>query len=77
MRELCIQNNYEFISNMQINNRDLWRDGIHLPESGKILIAKYFTNSVNNFLSKVQVSRCAAFCLNVEDKQRDLAIILF
>ena len=52
IRELCIQNNYEFISDTQINKRDLWRDGIHLQESGKILIAKNFTNSVNNFISK-------------------------
>ena len=52
IRELCIQNNYEFISNTQINKRDLWKDGIHLQESRKILIAKYFINSVNGFLSK-------------------------
>ena len=52
IRELCIQNNYEFVSNTQINKHDLWRDGIHLQESGKILIPKNFTNSVNNFLSK-------------------------
>ena len=38
--ELCIKSNYEFISNMQINEHDLWRDGIHLQESGKILITK-------------------------------------
>ena len=53
MRELCIQNNYKFISNTQINKRDLWSDGIHLQESGKILIVKNFINSVNNFLSKI------------------------
>ena len=40
IRELRIQNNYEFISNMQINKCDLWRVGMHLQESGKILIAK-------------------------------------
>ena len=53
MRELCIQNNYKFISNKQINKHDLWSDGMHLQESGKILIAKNFINSVNNFLSKI------------------------
>ena len=53
MRELCIQNNYKFISNTQINKRDLWSDGIHLQESGKILIASNFLNSVNNFLSEI------------------------
>ena len=30
IRKLCIHNNYEFISNTQINKHDLWRDGIHL-----------------------------------------------
>lgn len=53
MRELCIQNNYKFISNTQINKRNLWSDGIHLQESGKILIANNFINSVNNVLSKI------------------------
>ena len=52
IRELCIQNNHEFISNTQINKRDLWRDGIHLQESRKILIAKNFINSIIDFLSK-------------------------
>ena len=52
IRELCIQNNHEIISNMQSNEHDLWRDEIHLQESGKILISKNFVNSVNNCLSK-------------------------
>ena len=52
--ESCIQNNCEFISNMQINKPDLWRDGIQLQESGKIIIAKNIINSINNFLSKQQ-----------------------
>ena len=42
----------EFISNTQISKRDFWRNVLHLQESGKILIAKYFINFVNNFLSK-------------------------
>ena len=52
IKELCIQNNYEFISNMLFNEHDLWRDGTHLQESGKILIAKSVINSVSIFLSK-------------------------
>lgn len=51
--ESCIQNNCEFIRNMQINKPDLCRDGIQLQESGKIIIAKNI-NSINNFLSKQQ-----------------------
>lgn len=39
---------------MQINKPDLWRDGIQLQESGKIIIAKNIINSINNFLSKQQ-----------------------
>ena len=39
---------------MRINERDFWIDGIHLRESGKILIAKNFINYVNNCLSKTQ-----------------------
>ena len=34
IRKLCIHYNNEFISNIQINKRDLWRDGIGLQESG-------------------------------------------
>ena len=52
IRELCTQNNYQFISDIQINKHDLCRDEIHLQESGRILIAKNFINSVNNFLTK-------------------------
>ena len=54
IRKLCINYNYEFISNMQINKWDLWRDGILLQESGKILVVNIFINSVNNILSKIQ-----------------------
>ena len=39
---------------MQINKRDLWRDGVPFLESGKILIAKIFINSVNNVLSNTK-----------------------
>ena len=39
---------------MQNNEHDLWRDEIHLQESGKTLIAKNFIDSVNSFLSKTQ-----------------------
>ena len=39
---------------MQINKWDLWRDGILLQESGKILVVNIFINSVNNILSKIQ-----------------------
>ena len=52
IRELRIQNNYEFISNMQINKCDLWRDGLHLRESGKILIAKNFINPLFHNVKK-------------------------
>ena len=39
---------------MQINKHDLWRDGVRFLESGKILVAKIFINSVNNVLSKTK-----------------------
>ena len=64
---------------MEINKRDLWRGGIQLQESGKVLIAKKFIDSVKIFFiqNAVSGSRCAAFCLNVEDKRKELSHKLF
>ena len=37
---MSILDNVEFIEHNQITAKDLWKDGVHLKESGKVFIAK-------------------------------------
>ena len=42
------ENGYFFIDNSNIEIRDLWKDGIHLLESGKTKLAENFIYFLNN-----------------------------
>ena len=46
----CKQLDFGFIDNSNILEEHLWKDGIHLKESGKVLLAKNFLFHINNFL---------------------------
>ena len=48
MKDICEENGYFFIDNSNIEIRDLWKDGIHLLESGKTKLAENFTYFLNN-----------------------------
>ena len=39
--------------NGAISEKDLWKDGIHLTESGRVIVANNFINYLNNFLRSV------------------------
>ena len=39
IENMCISNNSEFIEHNQITTKDLWKDGIHLTECGKVFLA--------------------------------------
>ncbi|XP_057314887.1 uncharacterized protein LOC130656060 [Hydractinia symbiolongicarpus] len=41
---------YIFIDNSNIMESNLWKDGLHLMESGKVLLANNFLFYINNFL---------------------------
>ena len=42
-----------FIDNGAISEKDLWKDGIHLTESGSVIVANSLINYLNNFLRPV------------------------
>ena len=49
MKNMCISNNSEFIEHNQITATDLWKDDIHLAESGKVFLARNLLCAVNIF----------------------------
>ena len=48
LKQICGKNGYFFIDNSNIEIRDLWKDGIHLLESGKTKLAEHFIYFLNN-----------------------------
>ena len=49
LHEECVKNGY-FIDNAAVTERDLWKNGVHMVESGKCLVANDFICHLNNFL---------------------------
>ena len=49
--DMCKKNSIIFIDNGNISGMDLYRDGLHLLERGKCLLAKNFIFVLNNFLN--------------------------
>ena len=50
LHEECVKNVFHFINNLAVAQRDLWKDGVHLVEGGKCLVANNFICHLNNFL---------------------------
>ena len=50
LHEVCVKIGFYFIDNSAVMERDLWKDGVHMVESGKCLVAKNFICNLNNFL---------------------------
>ena len=48
LKYICEENGYFFIGNSNIEIRDLWKDGIHLLESGKTKLAENITYFLSN-----------------------------
>ena len=48
MKLICEENGYVFIDNSNTEIRDLWKDGIHLSESGKTRLAENLIYFLNN-----------------------------
>ena len=47
--KFCKENNYGFIDHSNINSRHLYDDGLHLLESGNIILANNVINCLNTF----------------------------
>ena len=46
----CELNSFYYINNENVKKEHLWKDGIHLVNSGLVIIAKNFIYGINNFL---------------------------
>ena len=49
IKSMCISNNFEFIEHNQITAKDLWKDSVHLTESGKVYLARNLLDRINGF----------------------------
>ena len=43
----CTKYGFHFVDNGAVSKCDLWKDGIHLLETGKVIIANNFISSIN------------------------------
>ena len=50
LRKICQENGFHFIDNGNISIEHIWTDGVHLLESGKVIIANNLIRHFNNFL---------------------------
>ena len=48
LKQICEENGYFSIDNSNIEIRNLWKDGIHLLESGETKLAENFMHFLNN-----------------------------
>ena len=46
----CTKYGFYLLDNGAVSKDNLWRDGVHLVKSGKVIIANNFLNCINNFL---------------------------
>ena len=49
----CTKYGFHFVDNGAVSKCDLWKDGIHLLETGKAIIANNFISSINYFLENM------------------------
>ena len=46
----CTKYDFHLVDNGAVSKENLWKDGVHLVESGKVIIANNLLNCINNFL---------------------------
>ena len=46
----CTKYDFHLVDNGAFSKENLWKDGFHLVESGKVIIANNLLNCINNFL---------------------------
>ena len=50
---VCSKYGFHFVDNGAVSKCDLWKDGIHLLETGKVIIVNKFISSINYFLENM------------------------
>ena len=46
----CTKYGFHLVDNGAVSKENLWRDGVHLVDSGRVIIANNLINCINNFL---------------------------
>ena len=52
IKEGCNLHDFVFIGYRNIKDEHLWKDGIHLQENGKVILAQNFIDFINHFLDQ-------------------------
>ena len=52
LKHLCSRNNFIFVEHENIGFDDLWVDGIHLLNSGKVMLGSNFVSEVNRYFGE-------------------------
>ena len=52
LEEKCNENDISFINHWNIDQTHLWKDGLHLSDTGKNILARNFIFYINDFLMK-------------------------
>ena len=53
LHNACTRYGFHFVDNGAVSKCELWKDGIHLLETGKLIIANNFISSINYFLENM------------------------
>ena len=58
--KVCTKDGFHFVDNGAVSKCNLWKDGIHLLETGKVIITNNFISSINYFLENMipPISQC-------------------
>ena len=49
LHEECVKNGFYFVDNSAVTEKNLWKDGVHMVESRKCLVANNFICHLNDF----------------------------
>ena len=52
LKEKCQNFDFIYLNNNKIEDIHLWKDGLHLNDQGKIILARNFIDYINYFLDK-------------------------
>ena len=50
LHEECVKNGFHFIDNEEVSRYDLWKDGVHMVESGNSIVANNIIDTIKIFL---------------------------
>ena len=61
LHNACTKYGFHLVDNGAVSKCDLWKDGIHLLETGKVIIANNFISSINFFFLENMILPISSF----------------